>query len=266
MATFRMPVGLDRDPRLLTVSFTARYLFIVIVILAVEAGSSDGTVTAAQLAVTSFPPRALKVNLELLLDAGVLHERSPGVFELENDERWTLLAPIWSQLRGFRDESGTDNVASRSFSASKTTRTAPDRYANGKPEKYIPAGQTPDDPDPRAGARARPHPRDARINQDLKETPNGVPIPRGSDRNTVLRTTRDYAQRDEDDPGADPMTDAEGRKLTTAELIAATRAAAENGRKRNPAATGIDTRFSKYDPDRPITPMNSANLFGGETE
>jgi hypothetical protein len=53
----------------------------------------------------------------------------------------------------------------------------------------------------------------------------------------------------------------DGRKLRGAELIAYCRAELQNGRKKNPAATGIDTSFSKYDPNRPIEPITSTFMF-----
>jgi hypothetical protein len=64
------------------------------------------------------------------------------------------------------------------------------------------------------------------------------------------------ALEDLEDPDGPIVVD--GRKLVGAELIAYTKAEAQKGRAKNRAATGIDTKFSKYDPDRPITPIQSA--------
>lgn len=50
--------------------------------------------------------------------------------------------------------------------------------------------------------------------------------------------------------------------LSRAEAIALARDEIRKGRAKNSAATGIDTKFSKYDPNRPITPINSVHLFG----
>jgi hypothetical protein len=115
---------------------------------------------------------------------------------------------------------------------------------------------------PRGGARVK---KDREIDREEERTPSGSV--RSSSAPAAPRVAGGATQpalEDQEQEGVAPEEDLS--KLSRSELIALTKRRAAEGRKRNSAATGIDTKFSRYDPDRPIVPINSAFRFDEDPE
>lgn len=111
----------------------------------------------------------------------------------------------------------------------------------------------------RAGAEGM---KEGRREED--RTPSGSV--RSSSAPAAPRSARGAAQPAQDQKNSAVANGEKSGTLSRADAIALARSEISKGRAKNSAATGIDTKFSKYDPNRPITPIRSANLFGGADE
>lgn len=223
-----VPLSAIQDDDLLRVPPAARWLFFGMVFVA-AAQRSNGRVGARQA--TSCVPGVSRVGtlLRQLCDAELLtFEHAEDAYYINDVEKWGLPGP--------------KPVATVSQPRQNSVSTG--RKAAG----HSVASGNVDEP-------SRPQ----RKKETEKEREN-VPIPSGigSERSPSRAAPRSAESAAQHAPDRDVPAGDDGRRLSRQEIIAKARSEIQKGRAKNPGATGRDTSFSKYDPDRPMTPINSA--------
>jgi hypothetical protein len=253
-AWFALPIAFARDPKLLSVPPATRYLFLELVALALEM-DSGGRIDGVQLMSCGRGMRGLRSHCGRLSVALLLrYDPLEDAYYILDDTKWLRRRQQSDTKATVERHQGDTKATSR-----KSVSAAPTGGHSGWTE------ETP----PRGGARVEKE----RKKEREERTPSGSV--RSSSAQAAPRVAGGAAQptpeprqplpgEDLGDPDGPIIVD--GRKLRGAELIAHVRAEVENGRKKNPAATGIDTSFSKYDPNRPIEPITSTFMFEEDPE
>jgi len=242
---FAMPLAFARDPKLLTVPPVTRYLFLELVALSLET-SSCGRVDAVQLSSCGHGMRGLRQHCGLLMDALLLS------YDQEEDAYYILDGAKWLEQRPQDDPKATVRRPQDDPKATSTKSVSAGQNVN--------RSQKEPKSEPRVGARVEQTDR-----PEEGRTPSGSVRP--SSAQAAPRVAGGAAQpalENLEDP-VDPIM-VDGRRLRGSELIAYAKAEVEKGRAKNKSATGIDTKFSKYDPDRPIVPITSALRMNGNEE
>lgn len=241
---FRLPYNWDMDETLVGLPEGTKLLFIKIVEFCHAIGS-DGSLTEAQLQFISRGYARGKQGVDRLKAAGALREDS--VETGSRQSQYSVETPA-TQLVYIAN-------AARWLPGNNTPKSiTPAQNRNRAPKKEETA--------PRAPARVK---RDREIDREEERTPSGSV--RSSSAQAAPRVASGAAQpapKDLEAPDSAPGNG--GGTMSRAEAIAFARSEVARGRKKNPAATGIDTKFSKYDPNRPIEPITSNFLFGEDPE
>jgi hypothetical protein len=237
---FRLPYNWDMDETLIGVPEGTKLLFAKIIEFCHSMGS-DGTLTIAQLKSLSERYTRGKQSVDRLLASGALLVNSPL-----SPGGWSVSSPA------------------QSVSIANAVRWLPVNNAS----KSIPPVQNhnraPKEPDsvPRGGARVK---KEREIEREEERTPSGSV--RSSSAPAAPRVAGGATQpslEDQEKSGVAPGKN--GGTLSRSAAIALAKENIAKGRKNNPAATGIDTKFSRYDPDRPITPITSAMTMDWDPE
>lgn len=229
---FAMPLAFARDPKLLAVPPATRYLFLELVALSLET-PPYGRVSAVQLSSCGHGMRNLRARCGELMGVSLLS------YDQEEDSYWVQDGAKWLEQRPQGDTNPTP-----------TPKVSPGQRAKGT-EKA-----------PRGAARGAAR-EELQTNTQTEEerTPSGSV--RSSSAQAAPRGTGGATQPAQDQESAG--VDGAGT-MSRDEAIAFARSEVAKGRAKNPAATGIDTKFSKYDPDRPIIPITSAFGMNGDSE
>lgn len=222
---FRLPINWDMDEDLIGLPEGAKLVFLKIVEFC-HTMQSDGTLTTAQLHSVSSRSARGKQSVDRLLAAGAL--------------------VLDSAKTGGRQTVSIRNAA---------------RWLPGNnQEKPISAGHKAKPPAspvnnvPRGGARVK---RERETEREEERTPSGSV--RSSSAQAAPRVAGGATQ-----PAPDPEVPevpATGT-LSRAEALASIRQTLNHAKQNVPGSTGRDTKFSKYDPNRPMTPINSAMASG----
>ena len=260
---FRLPHNWEMDETLIGLPDGAKLLFIKVIAFCDSMGS-EGVLTGAQLQTLASRMTRGRQSVERLLSSGCLLVDPP-------------LSP--------RSQSVVPPLSSGCYSAAPPLPVGSQRVvvANAarwflvvNPPKTISAGKNTNrapkkaEDEPRGGAREK---TDRQTDREEERTPSGsvrsssaqaAPRVAGGAAQPAPQERRMLPGEDLGDPDGPIVVN--GRKLRGAELIAHVRAEVENGRRKNPAATGIDTSFSKYDPNRPIEPITSTFMFEEDPE
>lgn len=226
---FRLPINWDSDEDLIELPATALVLFVKVVEFC-HTMQSDGSLTYSQLQSLSSSLSRGRQSVDRLLASGALVADSP----LSHGR-----IPV-------------------------RIRNAARWLPAVNPPKTISAGQSKNDqrkevkPEPRGGARVK---RERETEREEGRTPSGSVRP--SSAQAAPRVAGGATQpaptpESPEVPTVGTMSGAEARAAIRAQLTKA--------KQTVPGSTGRDTKFSKYDPDRPITPINSAMAAGWDSE
>jgi len=252
---FRLPHNWEMDETLIGLPDGAKLLFIKVIAFCDSMGS-EGVLTGAQLQTLASRMTRGRQSVERLLSSGCLLVDPP-------------LSP--------RSQSVVPPLSSGCYSAAPPLPVGSQRVvvANAarwflvvNPPKTISAGKNTNrapkkaEDEPRGGAREK---TDRQTDREEERTPSGSV--RSSSAQAAPRVAGGAAQpapKDLETPVSAPANG--GGTMSRAEAIAFARSEIAKGRKKNPAATGIDTSFTKYDPNRPIEPITSTFMFEEDPE
>jgi hypothetical protein len=267
---FRVPRNWDMDETLIGVTDTAKLLFLKIVEFCDSTGSS-GELTVAQLLFLCRRYKRGREAADRLIASGALL-RGSAEAELKQSRSTADAALTQSQRRAEALLKQSRSIAEAPLTQclsianaalwlplSNTRPSIPPAQNKNRAPKETPS-------QPRAGAR-----EGAREKTDRQTDREEERTPSGSVRSSSARAAPRVAggatqptQKDHETPDSAPANGT--GTMSRAEAIAFARSEVARGRKNNPAATGIDTKFSKYDPNRPIEPIRSTFLFDEEPE
>jgi hypothetical protein len=223
-----LPVAWEYDSQIMQVSAQAELLFLRMISLC-NSVQSYGRLSAAQVQSCARGMRNLRsACAELVLAELVSANADSTEYHINERTRWYLDEP-------------NPNVSAHK----------PEAKPAG--QKHI-APKTRDNVVPRGGARVK---RDREIDREEEQTPSGSV--RSSSAQAAPRVAGGATQ-----PAPNPEVPevpAAGT-ISGAEARAAIRATLNKAKQTVPGSTGKDTKFSKYDPDRPITPITSAMASG----
>lgn len=256
---FRLPYNWDMDDGLIGVPEGTKLLFLKIIEFCHSTGSG-GTLTAAQLQILASRHKRGKESIDRLQASGALRygcsKESCGSTEAELRQ---CQGRAEAELR--QSWGSAEAELKQCWSIAKAALWLP----QGNQPKSIPPVQNRNRPAksaenvPRGGAREK---REREIEREEERTPSGSV--RSSSAQAAPRVAGGATQpalQDQESAGVDG-----GGTLSRDEAVALARSEIARGRAKNPAATGIDTKFSKYDPDRPIIPITSAFGMNGDSE
>jgi len=271
-----LPFVATQDPKLTEVPPAARYLFIAIIALAVET-NSGGRITRKQAAWCGAGILHLKRHLDQLCAAELLrYDEALDEYIVVDPRKWCIPGRNWSVGRDLtptqpRPKRGSTVTEKRPNSDLTPTQLRPDldltptQLRPDLPKSNgVSAGQNGHSPEPpRARTQPPPRPRAGAFEVPSSSRTDGTPkVGRDAPRSGggAARPAR------KTNPEPAPEMPPEGVTLPGVEARALMRAELKRGRANNPAATGIDTKFSKYDPDRPIEPITSAMVWKVDPE
>jgi hypothetical protein len=252
---YRIPHNWELDDTLVGLPDTAQLLFLKIIGLC-DATGSEGVVTGAQLLHLTAKGARGRRAVERLLCSGALSvvgPLSPGCPSDATPMSVRCSSVVTSVLAGC----GSVVISMPARWLSVANQPAPISAGQNK-------NRAPKKP-PHAGGRLE---TDRQTDREEGRTPSGSVRPSSAPAAPrVAGGATQPALKDQEQEGVAPegngdRVDRSGR----AAAIAFARSEVERGRKNNPAATGIDTKFSRYDPDRPIVPINSAFRFDEDPE
>jgi hypothetical protein len=230
---FALPCQFSQDAELMLVSVPAQMLFLRILGLC-SGLQTQGRINAAQVQTLCSGMSRPKQYLDELVSKALLTPDSTGAVLVQ--EYVVSNAAHWLRL---------DN---------RRPSLPPGQNKNAAPKKA--------DSGPRAPVHVgAPVKKEREIEREEGRTPSGSVRP--SSAQAAPRGSGGAAQ-----PAPNPEVPevpAEGT-MTGAEARASIRATLDRAKKTVPGSTGKDTKFSKYDPDRPITPIRSAMASGWDAE
>lgn len=237
---FKLRHSFYQDDQLLQVPVQARWLFLSMVGLS-HAVKSHGKITPRQCLTLAAGMSKVSRSLVQLRDAELItYDQGEDAYWICDGQRWDLVVPGDGPLR---DPAGTGggqaaDIRPRKAAGQKTQR----------PVKTEPAG-----------SRARAHVEKERQKEREEErTPSGSV--RSSSAQAAPRVAGGATQ-----PA--PVAEVpQGGTMAGAEARNAIRETLNKAKQTVPGSTGRDTNFSKYNPDRPITPINSAVGSDWDTE
>jgi hypothetical protein len=228
----KLPVAWEHDSQIMTLSPQAELLFLRMISLC-NSVQSYGRLSAAQVRLCARGLRNLRSACAELVSAELLSANTDLTeYHVNERTRWFLDEPM-PNVSTYKPEAKT---AGQKASAPKSTD-------NGLP---------------RGGARVK---REREIEREEGRTPSGSVRP--SSAQAAPRGTGGATQ-----PAPNPEVPEvpEVGTMSGAEARAAIRETLNKAKQSVSGSTGKDTKFSKYDPDRPITPINSAMASGWTAE
>lgn len=224
-AWFRLAQSFYQDDQLLQVPVQARWLFLSMVGLS-HATQSHGKITPRQCQTLAAGMSKVSRSLVQLRDAElIMYDQGEDAYWICDGQRWDLHVTSAGQAEGI-----------------PVSKHAGQRQE--KPVKTEPAVS-------RAPAHVK---KERNVEREEGRTPSGSVRP--SSAQAAPRVAGGATQ-----PAPEPEVPAEGT-MTGAEARAAIRATLNRAKQTVPGSTGRDTKFSKYDPNRPMTPISSAMASG----
>lgn len=228
----KMPMAWEYDGQIMQLSAQAELLFLRMISLC-NSVQSYGRLSAAQVQSCARGMRNLRsACAELVSEELVSVNATSTEYHITEPLRWFLAEP-------------NPNVS-------------PHKPGVKSPGQKASAPKTRENDVPRGGAREK---REREIDREEGRTPSGSVRP--SSAQAAPRGSGGAAQpalnpEVPEVPAAGTMSGAEARNAIRAQL--------NKAKQTVPGSTGRDTKFSKYDPDRPTTPINSAMAAGWDAE
>lgn len=224
----KLPLAWECDGQILMLSPQAELLFLRMLSLT-NSVQSYGRLSAAQVQLCARGMRSLsKACAELVQAELISHDVQLAEYHVNDRTKWFLDQPK-DNVSGYKPEAKT---------AAQKVSAPPVR----------------DNAVPRGGARVK---REREIEREEGRTPPGSVRPSSAQ---AAPRVAGGATQPAPDPEV-PEVPATGT-LSRAEALASIRQTLNQAKQTVPGSTGRDTKFSKYDPNRPMTPINSAMASG----
>lgn len=252
---FRVPHTWEVDEALIGLTDTSKLLFLRILGFSDSIGS-DGVLTGAQLLHLTAKGARGRQAVERLLCSGALSVVGPLLPGCPSDA-----TPMSVRCGAVVDSlfAGCGSVVISSLARWLPVVNQPATISAGQNKNRAPKKA---DVEPRAGARQE---IEREREREEGRTPSGSVRPSSAPAAPrVAGGATQPALEDQEMSGVAPEENL--GTLSRSESLALARANIVKGQKNNPASKGISTQFSRYDPNRPIVPINSAFRFDEDSE